>query len=89
MNKQLNILVTGGAGFIGSNIVETLLKTGVNKVRILDNLKTGKMKNIQFLLDKYSNVEFMYGDISNIEDCRKAVQEMDVITNQAALGCVP
>ena len=89
MNKQLNILVTGGAGFIGSNIVETLLKTGVKKVRILDNLKTGKMKNIQFLLDKYSNVEFMYGDISKIEDCRKAVQEMDVITNQAALGSVP
>ena len=89
MNKQLNLLVTGGAGFIGSNIVETLLKTGVKKVRILDNLKTGKMKNIQFLLDKYSNVEFMYGDISNIEDCRKAVQEMNVITNQAALGSVP
>ena len=84
-----SVLVTGGAGFIGSNIVETLLKTGVKKVRILDNLKTGKMKNIQFLLDKYSNVEFMYGDISNIEDCRKAVQEMDVITNQAALGSVP
>ena len=47
------------------------------------------MKNIQFLLDKYSNVEFMYGDISNIEDCRKAVQEIDVITNQAALGSLP
>ena len=89
MNKQLNVLVTGGAGFIGSNIVETLLKTGVNKVRILDNLKTGKMKNIQFLLDKYSNVEFMYGDISRLEDCRKAVKGMDVITNQAALGSVP
>ena len=89
MTKRLNILVTGGAGFIGSNIVETLLKQNVKKVRILDNLKTGKMENIQFLLDKYDNVEFMYGDISNLEDCRKAVKDMDVITNQAALGSVP
>lgn len=89
MCKYLNVLVTGGAGFIGSNIVETLLITNVKKVRILDNLKTGKMENIQFLLDKYDNVEFMYGDISNLEDCRKAVKDMDVITNQAALGSVP
>tara|TARA_X000001036_G_scaffold438597_1_gene486889 strand:- start:917 stop:1861 length:945 start_codon:yes stop_codon:yes gene_type:complete len=89
MKKELNILVTGGAGFIGSNIVETLLNTNVKKVRILDNLITGKMENIQFLLDKYDNVEFMYGNISNLEDCRKAVQDMDVITNQAALGSVP
>ena len=87
--KELKILVTGGAGFIGSNIVETLLKHNVKKVRILDNLKTGKMENIQFLLDKYDNVEFMYGDISNLEDCRKAVKDMNVITNQAALGSVP
>ena len=87
--KNLNYLVTGGAGFIGSNIVETLLNQGVKFVRILDNLKTGKMENIQFLLDKYDNVEFMYGDISNLEDCRKAVKDINVITNQAALGSVP
>jgi UDP-N-acetylglucosamine 4-epimerase len=92
MNRQLNclnILVTGGAGFIGSNIVEELLKKGVKFVRILDNLVTGKMSNIQFLLDKYDNVEFMYGDISNSDTCKKAVKGMDVITNQAALGSVP
>jgi len=87
--KNVNYLVTGGAGFIGSNIVETLLNQGVKFVRILDNLKTGKMENIQFLLDKYNNVEFMYGDISNLEDCRKAVKDINVITNQAALGSVP
>lgn len=83
-----NILVTGGAGFIGSNIVETLLSNGAKFVRILDNLKTGKMKNIQFLLDKYDNVEFIYGDISNLEDCRKAVLGMELISHQAALGSV-
>lgn len=87
--KNLNYLVTGGAGFIGSNIAETLLNQGVKFVRILDNLKTGKMENIQFLLDKYDNVEFMYGDISNLEDCRTAVKDINVITNQAALGSVP
>ncbi len=87
--NNLNVLVTGGAGFIGSNISETLLNNGVKFVRILDNLKTGKMENIKFLLDKFENVEFMYGDISNLEDCRKAVKDIDVITNQAALGSVP
>ncbi len=87
--NELRILVTGGAGFIGSNIVETLLKQGVKRVRILDNLITGKMENIQFLLDKYDNVEFMYGSIADLETCRKAVKDVDVITNQAALGSVP
>ena len=89
MTQNLNILVTGGAGFIGSNIVEKLLNDGVKFVRVLDNLKTGKIDNIQFLLDKYSNLEFMYGDISNLEDCRKAVKDINVITHQAALGSVP
>lgn len=86
---NLRILVTGGAGFIGSNITETLLKQGVKHVRILDNLATGKMENIQFLLDKYDNVEFMCGSIADLETCRKAVKDIDVITNQAALGSVP
>jgi UDP-N-acetylglucosamine 4-epimerase len=89
ITKNLRILVTGGAGFIGSNIVETLLKQGVKHVRILDNLVTGKMENIQFLLDKYDNVEFMYGSIADLETCRNAVKNVDVITNQAALGSVP
>ena len=87
MNKK--ILVTGGAGFIGSNIVETLLNNGVKFVRIMDNLKTGKMENIQQFLDKFDNIEFLYGDISNIEDCRKAMLGIDLICHQAALGSVP
>lgn len=85
----MNVLLTGGAGFIGSHIAEHLLKTDVAKIRIIDNLSTGKMENIQFLLDKYDNIEFMYGDISNIELCRKAVKNMNVICHQAALGSVP
>jgi UDP-N-acetylglucosamine/UDP-N-acetylgalactosamine 4-epimerase len=87
--ENLSILITGGAGFIGSNIAETVLKQGVKKVRILDNLMTGKMENIQFLLDKYENLEFMYGDITNLESCRKAMHGIDIITHQAALGSVP
>ena len=87
--STLNVLVTGGAGFIGSNIVEFLLKNNVKKVRVVDNLSTGNKNNLKPFLRKYKNLEFMYGDISKLEDCRKAVKNMDVITNQAALGSVP
>jgi UDP-N-acetylglucosamine 4-epimerase len=86
---KLSVLVTGGAGFIGSNIVEFLLKNNVKKVRVIDNLSTGNKNNLQPFLEKYDNLEFMYGDISKLEDCRVAVKGMDVITNQAALGSVP
>ena len=88
MNK-LSVLVTGGAGFIGSNITQFLLENKVKKVIIIDNLSTGKKENIQFLLDKYSNLEFIYGDISKLEICRKAVKNVDIICHQAALGSVP
>ena len=83
------VLVTGGCGFIGSNIVEHLLKNNVKKVRVLDNLSTGYLKNIQFLLDTYDNLEYMYGDISNLETCRKAMKDINVVCHQAALGSVP
>lgn len=86
MIQNLKILVTGGAGFIGSNIVEALYKQGAN-IRILDNLSTGKKQNIDQFIG--SNVEFMYGDISNLETCRLAVKNCDVICHQAALGSVP
>ena len=84
-----SILVTGGCGFIGSNIVEHLLNNNVKKVRVFDNLSTGYLKNIKPFLDKYDNLEFMYGDIKNLEDCRRAVKDMDIICHQAALGSVP
>lgn len=87
--ESKNILVTGGSGFIGSNIVEYLLNNNVKFVRILDNLSTGKKSNIENLLNKYDNLEFMYGDISNLETCRNAVKNIDIICHQAAIGSVP
>ena len=83
------ILVTGGAGFIGSNLCEALLKDGYN-VRCLDNFATGKMENIQPLLNEYPDrFELQTGDIRRPEDCRKAVAGVDYVLHQAALGSVP
>lgn len=87
--KNLNVLLTGGAGFIGSNIAEYLLENDVKFVRILDNLSTGKIENIQNLLTKYKNVEFIHGDITNSDTCVKCMNDMDVVCHQAALGSVP
>lgn len=86
--EDLSILVTGGAGFIGSNVVETLLANGVKKIRVIDNLITGKKENIQSLLDQYDNLEFINGDISDLDVCRSATIDIDVICHQAALGSV-
>ena len=82
-----NILVTGGAGFIGSNICEQLLLLGYN-VRCLDNLSNGKMKNIQPFLGN-SNFEFIQGDICDFSTCNNAMQGVDYIIHQAAWGSVP
>jgi UDP-N-acetylglucosamine 4-epimerase len=92
--ENKSILITGGAGFIGSHIVEHLLKLNVKFIRILDNLSTGKMNNINNIYPKghihnMHNIEFMYGDISNLETCRKAMKDIDIICHQAALGSVP
>jgi UDP-N-acetylglucosamine/UDP-N-acetylgalactosamine 4-epimerase len=80
-------LITGGAGFIGSHIVTYLLENGA-KVRVLDNLLTGRKSNIEehFL---NSNFEFIEGDITDLETCKKACQGVDMISHQAALGSVP
>ena len=83
------ILITGGAGFIGSNITQYILNNTNYKVRILDNLSTGNKNNIQNLLDSNENLEFIYGDISNLEICRKACHGVNMICHQAALGSVP
>ncbi|MGZ4117026.1 MAG: SDR family oxidoreductase [Bacteroidia bacterium] len=81
-------LVTGGAGFIGSNIVEYLLKYNAKKVVVLDNLATGFEENIK-PYSTLSNFEFIKGDICNIDDCHKACKGIDYVFHQAALGSVP
>ncbi|MBE9468782.1 MAG: SDR family oxidoreductase [Bacteroidetes bacterium] len=81
------VLVTGGAGFIGSNLIESLL-TQDNKVVCLDNLSTGKKENIDPFLS-YNNFEFIKGDIRDIATCKKAVKGVDYVLQQAALGSVP
>lgn len=85
----MKILVTGGAGFIGSNLVEALLEDErVSFVRVLDNLSTGYERNIEEFLDN-PKFEFLKGDIRNYDDCLKACDGIDKISHQAALGSVP
>lgn len=87
MIKGKKILVTGGAGFIGSNLAETLLNAG-NKVTVLDNFSTGFRENIAHL---YGNPLFclIEGDIRDYESCLKGAEGQDFILHQAALGSVP
>ena len=86
--SQSRFLITGGAGFIGANLVELLLGLGAKKVRVLDNLSNGYYTNIEGFVG-LPNFEFMKGDIRDIETCRKAVAGIDYISHQAALGSVP
>lgn len=85
--KGKQFLITGGAGFIGSHIVTYLLENGA-KVRVLDNLLTGRMSNIEKHLTN-PDFEFIEGDITDLETCKKACQGVDMISHQAALGSVP
>src|SRR5574343_889502 len=86
--SQSSFLITGGAGFIGSNMVELLLSLGAKQVRVLDNLYNGYYSNIEGFVG-LPNFEFVEGDIRNLETCKKAVEGMDYISHQAALGSVP
>ncbi|MCH8033740.1 MAG: SDR family oxidoreductase [Bacteroidetes bacterium] len=81
----MKFLVTGGAGFIGSNIVEELLKQG-HSVRVLDNFSTGKRENLK---EFNSDIELLEGDIRSYHIVRQAVSEIEVILHQAALPSVP
>lgn len=80
-------LVTGGAGFIGSNLVEALLKKG-NKVKVLDDLSQGKQENVDMFLDN-ENYAFIKGDIRSLNTCLSATEDVDFVLNQAAWGSVP
>jgi UDP-N-acetylglucosamine 4-epimerase len=81
------ILITGGAGFIGSNLTEYFLAKGHNIV-VLDNFATGHRHNIEFYLDN-PNFTLIEGDIRSQADCSKAVEGVDYVLHQAALGSVP
>ena len=84
-----SVLVTGAAVFIGSNLCEHLLAHNY-RVVCLDNFATGKIENLLPLLDKYpATLKLIVGDIRNIEDCRKAVEDVDYVLHEAALGSVP
>lgn len=80
-------LVTGGAGFIGSNLCEAILEMG-HRVRCLDDLSTGKQKNIDMFLDN-PDYEFIKGDIKDFDTCVNACRGVDYVLNQAAWGSVP
>lgn len=80
-------LVTGGAGFIGSNLCEAILNSGY-KVRCLDDLSTGKQENVDLFADN-PNYEFIKGDIKDLDTCMKACEGIDYVLNQAAWGSVP
>jgi UDP-N-acetylglucosamine 4-epimerase len=86
--SQYRFLITGGAGFIGSNLAEYLLKYGAGKVRVVDNFSTGFRENLERFLND-PRFELIEGDIRDIETCRKAVEGMDYVSHQAALGSVP
>jgi UDP-N-acetylglucosamine 4-epimerase len=85
--KDSRVLVTGGAGFIGSNLIESLLESG-NYVVCLDNFSTGKRSNLKSFASN-SNYKLIEGDIRNFDDCLKAVDGMRFVFHQAALGSVP
>jgi UDP-N-acetylglucosamine 4-epimerase len=90
MNRKLSgckVLVTGGAGFIGSNLVESMLEVG-NSVVCLDNFSTGKRENLTGFIGN-PGFRLIEGDIRNYNDCEQAVQGIDYVFHQAALGSVP
>lgn len=86
--RHFSFLVTGGAGFIGSHIVEYLLLHGAKLVRVLDNFATGSRQNLQHL-SNYPNLDLIEGDIRHADTCAKACSGINFVSHQAALGSVP
>lgn len=86
--SKYKFLITGGAGFIGSNIVEYLIKYNAGHVRVLDNLSNGYFENIKDFMS-LPNFEFILGDIRDLTTCKKAMEGIDFVSHQAALGSVP
>lgn len=86
--SKSNFLITGGAGFIGSHIVEFLINNNAKRVVVLDNLSTGFLKNLEPFSD-LSNFQFIEGDIRDFNTCTLAMEGIDFVSHQAALGSVP
>lgn len=86
--SEFSFLITGGSGFIGSNLVEYLLRYNAGHIRVLDNLSNGYYENIKDFIN-LPNFEFIDGDIRNFESCKNAVKGINFISHQAALGSVP
>ena len=86
--SQLSFLITGGGGFIGSNLVEYLLKYGAKKVRVLDDFSNGHRKNLTEFHDNPA-FELIEGDIRDLQTCIDAMEGIDYVSHQAALGSVP
>lgn len=86
--SEKSFLITGGAGFIGSHIVEYLLNHKAKFVRVIDNLSTGFYSNIEPFI-KFDNFQFVEGDIKDYEICYKCLENIDIVCHQAACGSVP
>lgn len=86
--SNYSFLVTGGAGFIGSNLVAYLLKHQARKVRVLDNFSNGYRENLTEFIS-HPAFELIVGDIRDLDTCRNAMKDMDYVSHQAALGSVP
>jgi UDP-N-acetylglucosamine 4-epimerase len=86
----MKLLITGGCGFIGSNIAEYFLENKLfESITIIDNLSSGFIENIQYLLEKYRNLIFIEADLKDIDVCRNITKNIDAICHQAATGSVP
>ena len=86
--SNLSFLITGGGGFIGSNLVEYLLKYNAKKVRVLDNFSNGYIENLEEFVQNPA-FELIEGDIRDLDTCKNAMEGMDYVSHQAALGSVP